>query len=124
MISRNKLFAPVVNRASSVTGGWSYEKLNSSMEDPTTVQGKVVQQYRRLARAQLWRILLPFIALFCTAAIFLHSLVATIKYVRASGMLVPAYRTIPVVTQGQLDTVKTRQITMEQCLASYPGLFE
>lgn len=96
----------------------------NTVDDLSTWQGRTMAYLRYFARLPWWKILLPIISTFASIAFFIITVVLSIRWVRGSGILVPAYKEIPVISQAQIQAAMTRHITAAQCLAKYPGLFE
>ena len=96
----------------------------NTTEGPPTWQTKLAAHLRNFVRLPWWNFLLPVIATLLSAALLVTSIILSIRWVRGSGLLIPAYKEIPLISQAQIEAATKRHITMDQCLTTYPGLFE
>lgn len=76
------------------------------------------------SRHSLWRLAMPVILVLLSGTLFIVVSVSALRYLKLSGIYRPAYRSIPPISQAQIDTAASRHLTHEQCMASYPGLYE
>jgi hypothetical protein len=89
------------------------------------IPGFLVKLYRTAtSRSATWKQALPQIAFLSSAALLIWTFVWAIHYIKVSRIYVPAYRTIPLVTEAQTQAASVRHLTHDQCMASFPGLYE
>lgn len=91
---------------------------------PIRIPAFVVKLYRAAAsHSQTWKQALPQISVLASAAFLIYTLVWAIHYIKVSRIYVPAYHTVPLVTEAQIQAASSRHMTHDQCMASFPGLY-
>ena len=92
---------------------------------PVLIPARLVALYRNWrSRRQTWLQVLPEIAVLLSASFFVYVVFWTLHHIKISGILKPAYRTVPLVTPAQIEAATSRHLTHDQCLASFPRLYE
>jgi hypothetical protein len=87
----------------------------------------IATTFRKLgftSKQSLWRTVLPVIAVLLSASLFIVTVVSSLRYLKLSGIYLPAYRVIPPISEAQVQAAAERHLTNEQCLQLYPGLYE
>lgn len=91
---------------------------------PIPIPGFVVKLYKAaLSRSATWKQALPQVTVLFCASLLIYTLVWAIHYIKVSRIYVPAYRTVPLVTDAQIQAATARHMTHDQCMASFPGLY-